>query len=70
MACEEKSTLPDVKAVSVYTMCKVNEQELSFKVKNYRVYQSETSRTIISEFSKTEEYSEANIIVILLYFWM
>ncbi len=48
-------------------MCK--DYELSLKDNNCRVYQTmqtEVSRTIISEYTKTHYYSEVNIIMIIV----
>ncbi len=64
MACEEEPNLPDEK-LFMCTQCarSMKLQELFYKDNNCRIYQ-----TIISEFNKTQDYSEVYIIVIPHYF--
>ena len=60
MVCEENSGLPDVK-LFVCTLCatSLKLQELSIKCNDYHVYQTEVSRTIISDFSKNSGLSRS-----------
>ncbi len=69
MARKEESSLPDEKLFTC-TLCakSVKLQELPFKDNSCHVYQMEVSRTIISGFTKTQDYSEVYPIVISHYF--
>ncbi len=74
MACEEKSSPPDVKKnIRVLTMCKSYEVITSKGYKGvggvtrtitYHVYQTGVSRTSISEFNIVQDYTEDTIIML------
>ena len=58
-----------MKTVRVCTMYKVYEVTRTvIKDNNRHIYQTEISRTIILEFSETQNYSESNFIMIPHYF--
>ncbi len=69
VAGKEDSSLPDEK-IFVRTLCarSVKLQEQSFTLNNFRASQTKVSRTIISEFTEIQDYSEVNIAVIPHYF--
>ena len=64
MACEEKSSLSDVK-LFMCALCarSMKLQEMSFRDNNCQVYQTDVSRSDISKLSKTQDCSESNTIV-------